>query len=311
MARRQPPASWDPEGEHDVTRSDGGRLLAGRTILMSGGSRGIGLAIAVAAARQGANAVLLAKTDKPHPSLPGTIHTAKAQIEAAGARAVAVIGDVRNCDDVETAVNSAVETFGGIDVVINNASAIDLAPSTVLPIKKFDLMQAINVRGTWALTTAALPHLLRSPKANVLTLSPPLNLSEHWLGSHPGYTLSKYAMTLLTRSWASEFDASGIAFTCLWPETLIATAAVHNIVGGVERARSADIVAEAAIRVLTLPAADTSGRCFLDAELLYQAGETDLSRYGGGSAPALDIYVDARVEPAGGLAEIESSPDRP
>ena len=267
--------------------------LAGRTMLMSGGSRGIGLAIATAAARLGANIVLLAKTDQPHPRLPGTVHTAKAGIEAAGGRAAAVVGDVREAADVDRAVATALDTFGGIDIVVNNASAIDLAPSDELALKKFDLMQSINVRGTWLLTTRALPYLRRCERAHVLTLSPPLNLSSRWLGIHPGYTLSKFGMTLLSRSWASEFEGTSISFSCLWPETLIATAAVRNVVGGADRARSPQIMADAAVAIFAMSPQQASGRCFLDTEVLTAAGGTDFARYGGSADPALDIYVDA------------------
>jgi citronellol/citronellal dehydrogenase len=272
--------------------------LEGRTVLMSGGSRGIGLAIATAAARRGANVVLLAKTSQPHPQLPGTIHTAKAEIVAAGGRAAAVIGDVRVAEDIDKAIATAVGTFGGIDIVVNNASAIDLAPSEELPPKKFDLMQSINVRGTWLMTTRALPHLRRSERAHVLTLSPPLNLSDRWLGAHPAYTVSKFGMTLLSRSWASEFDGASISFSCLWPETLIATAAVHNLVGGGDRARSPQIMADAAMAILAMSQEEATGRCFLDTEVLNAAGVTDFSAYGGSPDPALDIYVDAPHAPA-------------
>jgi NAD(P)-dependent dehydrogenase (short-subunit alcohol dehydrogenase family) len=275
----------------------GAASLAGRTMLMSGGSRGIGLAIATAAARQGANVVLLAKTDQPHPKLPGTVHTAKAEIEAAGGRAVAVIGDVRREEDVDRAVATAADAFGGIDIVVNNASAISLAHSDELTLKQFDLMQSINVRGTWLLTTRALPHLRRAGRAHVLTLSPPLNLSDHWLGVHPGYTLSKFGMTLLTRSWASEFSGTSVSFSSLWPETLIATAAVHNVVGGGDRARSPQIMADAAVAIFAMAPGQASGRCFLDTEVLAAAGVADLAGYGGSAEPSLDIYVDAPYIP--------------
>ncbi|MGC9537416.1 SDR family oxidoreductase [Streptomyces sp. UG1] len=262
--------------------------LHGRTLLMSGGSRGIGLAIAVAAARQGANIVLLAKTADPHPKLPGTIHTAAAEIEAAGGAAAPVVGDVRSEDDVRRAVGVAVERFGRIDAVVNNASAIDLSPSTQLLSKKLDLMLDINVRGTYLLTTAALPYLTKAPQPHILTLSPPLNLKPHWLARHPAYTTSKYAMTLLTLGWAAEFAAIPIAANCLWPQTLIATAAVDNVVGG-DRARTPDIMADAAVALLARPATAT-GRTLRDSEVLAELGIKDLSRYG--TDPELDLYVD-------------------
>jgi citronellol/citronellal dehydrogenase len=179
--------------------------LSGRTIVMSGGSRGIGLTILVAAARHGANAMLLAKTDKPHPRLPGTVHTVVAEIQAAGGKAVAVAGDVRSEADVQRAVDTAVATFGGIDICVNNAGAIAKTGTEDLSLKEFDLMQAINVRGAFTLTRACLPYLRRSGHAHVLSLSPPLNLAPHWLGRFPAYTQSKYALTLLTLGWAAEY----------------------------------------------------------------------------------------------------------
>jgi NAD(P)-dependent dehydrogenase (short-subunit alcohol dehydrogenase family) len=275
-----------------VTPGKGNAALAGRTVVMSGGSRGIGLAILVAAARQGANAVFLAKTDRPHPKLPGTVHTAVAEIERAGGKAVAVVGDVRDEDDVARAVATAVERFGGVDVCVNNASAIALAGTEELPVRRFDLMQQVNVRGTYLLTRACLPHLRRSDRAHVLTLSPPLNLDPRWLGGHPGYTLSKYGMTLLTLGWAAEYAARGVAANCLWPATTIATAAVANLLGGVERSRSPEIVADAAVAVVSRPPAERTGRTLLDVEVLAEAGVTDLSRYGGGDDPQPDLFLD-------------------
>lgn len=266
--------------------------LRGRTILMSGGSRGIGLAIAQAAAEQGANVVMLAKTDTPHPRLPGTVHTAVEAVEAAGGRGLAVVGDVRSEDDVRRAVDAAVDRFGGIDVVVNNASAIDLTPTQDLPLKKMQLMHDINVQGTWLLTRTALPHLARSDDGRVVTLSPPINLAPHWLGTAPTYTITKYSMSLLTLGWAGEQAATGVAFSTLWPQTLIATAAVFNVVGGGERARDPRIMGDAASVLLTAPRADVNGRSFIDVDLLAQAGVTDLAPYGGGAEPQLDIYVD-------------------
>jgi NAD(P)-dependent dehydrogenase (short-subunit alcohol dehydrogenase family) len=267
--------------------------LAGRTILMSGGSRGIGLAIAVAAARLGANIGLLAKTAEPHPALPGTVHTASADIEAAGGQALPIVGDIRSEDDVTRAVAQTVGRFGRIDAVVNNASAIDLSPSATLSNKKLDLMLQVNVRGTFLLTTAALPYLCEAPSAHVLTLSPPLNLSPRWLGAHPAYTATKYGMTVLTLGWAAEFASVPIAANCLWPQTLIATAAVENVVGGIDRARRPEIMADAAVVLLRRSTAYT-GRTALDAEVLAEEGSTDLGSYGGGADPALDLYVDVR-----------------
>jgi NAD(P)-dependent dehydrogenase (short-subunit alcohol dehydrogenase family) len=269
--------------------------LADRTLVVSGGSRGIGLAIAIGAARLGANAVLLAKTSEPHPKLPGTVHTAVADVEAAGGKGLAVVGDVRNEEDVQRAVDAAVERFGGIDVVVNNASAIATEPTEKLSAKKFDLMMDINVRGTFLLTKAALPHLRQSPNAHVMTLAPPLNLSPHWLGAHPSYTLSKYGMTLLSLGWAAEYADAGIGFSCLWPQTYIATSAVTNLTDGdvlVAASRSPAIMADAAVAVLTRPAAAANGQCFIDSDVLIESGVTDLSPYGGGDDPKWDIFVD-------------------
>jgi citronellol/citronellal dehydrogenase len=270
-----------------------GTALQGRTIVMSGGSRGIGLAILVAAAREGANAVVLAKTDTPDPRLPGTVHTAVAEIEAAGGKAVAVVGDVRREEDVDRAVATAVETFGGVDICVNNASAIALLGTEELPVKRFDLMQSINSRGTFLLTRACLPHLRKSDHAHVLTLSPPLNMSPRWLGAHPGYTLSKYGMTLLTLGWAAEYAEAGVAANCLWPQTSIATAAVVNLFGdNADRSRSPEIMGDAAVAVLSRSPRERTGRTLIDVEVLAEAGITDLSPYGGGDDPFLDIYVD-------------------
>jgi len=271
------------------------QTLAGRTMIMSGGSRGIGLAIGIAAARQGANVVLLAKTDVPDPRLPGTIHTAAAEIEAAGGQALAVVGDVRDEESVTSAVEQAVERFGGIDICVNNASAIALASTEELPVKRFDLMTSIQLRGTYLLTRACLPYLREGTNPHVLSLSPPLNLSPQWLGAHPAYTLAKYGMSLLTLSWAAEYAEHGVAANCLWPETLIATAAVENLLGGdeaIEKARTPEIVADAAIEILTRPARECTGNTFVDVDVLREAGVTDLGQYGGTGTLEYDIFVD-------------------
>jgi citronellol/citronellal dehydrogenase len=266
-----------------------------RTLVVSGGSRGIGLAIALGAAKHSANVVLLAKTAEPHPKLPGTVYTAVADVEAAGGKGVAVVGDVRKEEDVQRAVDTAVEHFGGVDIVINNASAIATEPTEDLSAKKFDLMMDINIRGTFLLTKAALPHLRKSANAHVVTLAPPLNMNPHWLGAHPSYTLSKYGMTLLSLGWAAEYADAGIGFACLWPETYIATAAVTNIGDGdnmAARSRSPEIMADAAVEILARPPSDVNGKCFIDSAVLADVGVTDLSRYGGGDNLILDIFVD-------------------
>jgi len=271
------------------------RSLADRTLVVSGGSRGIGLAIAVGAARHGANVVLLAKTAEPHPKLPGTVYTAAAEIEAAGGRAVAVVGDVRSEADVARAVDTAVNEFGGVDICVNNASAISTDSTETLSAKKFDLMQQINIRGTFLLTKACLPHLRKSPNGHVVTIAPPLNLNPHWLGAHPSYTLSKYGMTLLSLGWAAEYADTGIGFTCLWPETYIATSAVANSADfedALASSRSPEIMADAAVEIITSPGSKVNGGCLIDSEVLRAAGVDDLSRYGGGDNPIIDIFVD-------------------
>lgn len=272
------------------------RSLAGRTLLMSGGSRGIGLAIALRAARDGANIAMLAKTDKPHPKLEGTVHTAAAEIEAAGGRALAVVGDVRDENSVREAVDRTVEAFGGIDVVVNNASAIDLSPTSELAMKKYDLMQDINCRGSFLLAKTALPHLEASDAAHVLTLSPPLNLNPEWAGSHLGYTIAKYGMSLVTLGLAEELKDRGIAANSLWPRTTIATAAVANLLGGdemVARSRSPEIMADAAHAILTRDPRECTGNFFIDDDVLGAEGITDLSTYGGPLEELeIDIFLD-------------------
>lgn len=272
------------------------RSLAGRTLLMSGGSRGIGLAIALRAARDGANIAMLAKTDKPHPKLEGTVHTAAAEIEAAGGRALAVVGDVRDEKSVADAVQKTVDAFGGIDIVVNNASAIDLSPTPDLAMKKYDLMQDINCRGSFLLAKTALPHLEKSDAAHVLTLSPPLNLNPKWAGSSLGYTIAKYGMSLVTLGLAEEYRERGVAANSLWPRTTIATAAVANLLGGdemVARSRTPEIMADAAHAVLTRDPRECTGNFFIDDDVLAEEGITDLSPYGGAQETLeLDLFLD-------------------
>lgn len=256
--------------------------LAGKTILMSGGSRGIGLAIALRAARDGANVAILAKTDTPHPKLEGTIHTVAAEIEEAGGRALPIHGDVRSDGDIARAVATTVESFGGIDAVVNNASVIDLSRSLDLAEKKYDLMQDVNVRGTFMLSRAAVPYLKQAENPHIISLSPPLNVTPQWLGAHTGYTLAKYGMTMVTLGLAAEFADDGIAANALWPATTVATAAVKYALGGDEMmrvSRTPDIAADSAHALLTTDSREITGQSLIMEELLAERGVTDLSGY--------------------------------
>lgn len=276
--------------------SPSGRTLEGRTVLMSGGSRGIGLAIAERAARDGANVAILAKTDTPHPALEGTVHTAVERIEAAGGRGLAIVGDVRDDEQVSRAVERTAEEFGGIDVVVNNASAIDLTGSARIPMKKYDLMQDINARGTFLLSRLSIEALAAAENPHILTLSPPLNLDPRWFASNLAYTMAKYGMSMTTLGFSAELAEQGIAVNSLWPATTIDTAAVRNVIGGEELAavsRSPEIVADAAHAVLTQDARAVTGRFLIDEEVLAAVGVTDLSRYAQGEGPlAKDFFLD-------------------
>lgn len=272
--------------------------LAGRTLLISGGSRGIGLAIALRAARDGANIVLLAKTGEPHPKLAGTVFTAAAELEEAGGQALPLVGDVRRDADVAGAVEAAVDRFGGIDVVINNASAIDLSTTDAVDMKKYDLMQDINVRGTFLLSKLALPALRASGQGHILTLSPPLNLDPSWAAKHLAYTMAKYGMSLTTLGLAEELKSDGISVNSLWPCTLIDTAAIRNMPHGetmVLAARGPQIMADAAHAVLTgsnlAAGGPSSGNFYTDEEVLTAAGVTDFRPYSLG-APEDQLVPD-------------------
>jgi len=277
--------------------------LQGKTLFISGASRGIGLAIALRAARDGANVALVAKTAEPHPKLEGTVYTAAEQIEQAGGQALPIVGDVRDEASVASAVDQAVERFGGIDVCVNNASAIDLAGTEALEMKRFDLMQDVNVRGTFAVGRACIPHLRRAENPHILTLSPPISLEPRWLGPHLGYTLAKYGMSLCGLGWAAELAEDGIASNTLWPRTLIATAAVQNLLGGDEamaRSRRPELYADAAYAVVTRPSRDCSGNSFLCEDVLAEEGVTDWDRYAyvAGAEPQVDLFVES-VKPEG------------
>jgi citronellol/citronellal dehydrogenase len=271
--------------------------LKGKTMFISGASRGIGLAIALTAARDGANVALIAKTAEPHPKLPGTIYTAAEELEAAGATALPIVGDIRDEQQVQDAVRRTVERFGGIDICVNNASAINLSRTEDLPVRRFDLMQQINARGTYVVTHACLPHLKRGSDPHILTLSPPISLEPRWLGPHIGYTLSKYGMSLLALGWAEELREAGVASNALWPRTLIATAAVQNLLGGDQAmsvSRKPELYADAAYAVLTRPSRECTGNTYLCEDVLREEGVTDFDRYAyaPGSTPQVDLFVD-------------------
>jgi citronellol/citronellal dehydrogenase len=262
----------------------GERTLAGRTLLITGASRGIGLAIAIRAARDGANIVIAAKTTDPHPKLPGTLSTAAAEIEAAGGRALPVQTDIRDEAAVAAAVRAGVERFGGIDILVNNASAISLTSTSATPMKRFDLMNSVNARGTFLCTQACLAELSKSAQAgrnpHVLNLSPPLSMKPRWFAPHVAYTMAKYGMSMCTLGHAAEFASQGIAVNSLWPRTVIATAALQMIPGiDLKRCRRPEIVSDAAWLILTSDARTTSGNFFIDDELLAVHGVTDLDRY--------------------------------
>jgi citronellol/citronellal dehydrogenase len=258
-------------------------MLRDKTIFITGASRGIGHAIAMRAARDGANIVIAAKTTEPHPKLPGTIFTAAADVEKAGGKALAVATDIRDEAQVEAAIAAAVDRFGTIDVLINNASAISLTGTLETPMKRFDLMHQINTRGTYLCSQKAIPHLLRSPNPHILNISPPIfsTLSPRWFAPHVGYTMAKLGMSLCVLGMAEEFRSQGLAVNALWPRTAIDTEAIRLIAGQQARSktRSAAIVADAAHWIITQPSRAVTGRFFLDDQVLRTAGVTDCSRY--------------------------------
>ena len=269
--------------------------LYGKTLFITGASRGIGKAIALRAAEDGANIVIAAKTSEPHPKLPGTIHTAAQEVEDAGGRALPLVMDVRDADAVEAAVAQAVAHFGGIDILVNNASAISLTGTLDTPVRRFDLMFDVNLRGTWLASRACLPQLLKAENPHILVLSPPLNLEPRWLAPHPAYTTSKYGMSLCMLALAEEFRERGVAVNALWPRTVIATAAI-DLLPDVDPAacRRPEIMADAAHWVLTRPSRDVSGNFFIDEAVPAQAGVTDFDRYAvdPDREPLLDLFLD-------------------
>ncbi|MGY6631311.1 MAG: SDR family oxidoreductase [Wenzhouxiangella sp.] len=272
------------------------QTLKGKTLFITGASRGIGKAIALRAAADGANIVIAAKTDRKHPKLPGTIHDAAAEVEAAGGQALAMKLDIRDEDAVATAMAQAAEHFGGIDILVNNASAIYLAPTDQVPMKRFDLMFGVNVRGTFVCSQAALPYLRQADNPHILNLSPPLNMDKKWFAPHVAYTMAKYGMSLCVLGMAEEFRKDGIAVNALWPRTVIATAALAMLGDAVkpDYCRKPEIMADAAQWILSQPAREITGNFFIDDEALAQAGITDLDPYAvkPGSPLLPDLFLD-------------------
>ncbi len=267
-----------------------------RTVLITGASRGIGKAMALRLARESANIVIAAKSIEEDPRLGGTIFSAAREVEAAGGKALAVQVDIRHEEQILAAVQQAVATFGGIDVVINNASAIQLTPTEQTESKRFDLMQSINVRGTFLVVKHCLPYLRKGKNPHILTLSPPVNMHPKWLGGHIAYTITKYSMSMLALGWAAEFKEAGIASNALWPQTTIDTAAVRNLLGGealAKMSRTPDIIADAVYYILRKPAAQCSGNTFIDEEVMAAEGITDLDKYS--VVPGAELYRDLFV----------------
>ncbi len=269
--------------------------LENKTIFITGASRGIGRSIALRCAQDGANIVIAAKTAEPHPKLSGTIHTVAREVEQAGGHALPLRVDIRDDEAVFAAVKQAAGTFGGIDILVNNASAINLTGTLATPIKRYDLMQAINARGTYLCSQACLPHLLKAANPHILTLSPPLNLNPRWVAAHAAYTISKYGMSLCTLGMAAEFKERGVAVNSLWPRTTIATAAVEVFFPeALASSRKPEIMADAAYLVLTRDSRSATGNFYIDDEVLRAAGVTDLARYAvtPGVPPSPDIFLD-------------------
>ena len=278
--------------------------LKGKTLFITGGSRGIGLAIALAAAREGANVAIAAKTDTPHPKLPGTIHTSAAEIEAAGGRALALAVDVRDETAVKAAIDRTAETFGGLDIVVNNASAISLTPAEQTDMRRFDLMHQVNTRGSFMVSKYAIPHLAKADNPHILMLSPPLDLREKWFAPHTAYSIAKYGMSLVVLGLAGELRNKGIAVNALWPRTTIATSAIRNLLGGdavIRMSRTPEIIADAACRIFQKPARQFTGRFLIDDTFLAGEGVTDFDRYRVDPSQPLapDFFVPDGPPPAG------------
>ena len=271
--------------------------LHNKTAFITGASRGIGKAIALQLAKNGANIVIAAKSVEENPKLGGTIFSAAEEIEKAGGQALPVQCDIRFEDQVQAAIDKAVAQFGGIDIVINNASAISLTPTEQTEPKRFDLMHDINVRGTFFVTRACIPHLKRSSNAHILTLSPPINLDPKWFAGHVAYTITKYSMSMMAIGWAAELKQYRIASNALWPRTTIDTAAVRNLLGGevlAKMSRTPAILADAAYFIFNKPAAECTGNCFIDEEVMAKEGITDFSHYS--VVPGANLYKDLYVD---------------
>jgi len=279
--------------------------LAAKTLFITGASRGIGLAIALRAAREGANVVIAAKTKVHHPKLPGTIHTAAAEVEAAGGKALAIACDVRSEDEVNAAVAEAVRRFGGIDICVNNASAIYLKGTLDTEPKRYDLMNQVNARGTWLVSKTCIPHLRRAANPHVLMIAPPLDMDAKWFAGHTAYTMAKFGMSMCVLGLAAEFAGDGIAFNALWPRTAIATSAVKNVLAGeqgLRHCRKAEIMADAAAMVFEKPAGSFTGRFLIDDTFLGENGVIDFDRYRVDPTQALmpDFFVpDSMPAPKG------------
>lgn len=274
--------------------------LKNKTIIVSGGSRGIGLAIAVRAARDGANIVVAAKTSEPHPVLPGTIHTAAAEIESAGGHALPIVCDVRDDTQIQLAVEKAIATFGGIDALVLNASALTLEGTLDISTKRFDLMSDINLRGTFLMGKACLPHLIDAENPHILTISPPLEFSDHWWGDHLPWTMMKYSMSLCVRGWAQEFKDAGVAANALWPRTTISTAATKLLGDEIfANSRKPEIMADAAYWILTQKSRQCSGNYFLDETVLRDSGVTEFKDYV--NDPSNPLFTDLLVDEPDGL----------
>ena len=271
--------------------------LKNKTVLITGGSRGIGKAIALRLAKEGANIAIAAKTAEPHPKLEGTIYTAAKEIEALGVKVLPLQADIRNEEQIKSVIEETIKAFGGIDILVNNASAINLSPTEQLEAKRFDLMQEINVRGTFLVSKYCIPHLKQSSNPHILNLSPPLNLNPKWFANHVAYTMSKYGMSMIVLGLSEELKKYKIGVNALWPKTTIATAAVQNLLGGdflIQKSRTPAIVADAAYYILRQPSSECTGNFFIDEEVLAKEGVTDLTNYAVNRQEKLmnDLFVD-------------------